>query len=93
MPKTMYMVVEHFRNGDAVPVYRRFREKGRMAPEGVSYIASWVDDAMTRCYQVMEAPDRELLEQWMANWSDLVEFEVHPVMPSKDAAEKIGPKL
>ena len=93
MPSTLYMIVEHFRNGDAVPVYRRFRERGRMAPDGLNYISSWVDHDMARCYQVMEAPDRALLDQWMANWIDLVEFEVHPVMTSKEATELIGPKL
>jgi hypothetical protein len=93
MPLTTYMVVEHFRNDDAVPVYRRFRESGRMAPDGLRYVSSWVTPDMTRCYQIMETPDRSLLEQWMANWSDLVEFEVHPVISSKEASERIGPKL
>jgi len=93
MPQITYMIVEHFRNGDAVPVYRRFRERGRMAPEGVNYISSWVTPDLTRCYQIMEAPDRSLLEQWIANWSDLVNFEVHPVITSKEASEMIGPKL
>jgi len=55
-----WMVVEHFRNGDAVPVYRRFRERGRMAPDGLHYVSSWVTADMTRCYQVMAAPDRAL---------------------------------
>ena len=93
MPQTTYMVVEHFRNGDAVPVYRRFRERGRMAPEGLTYISSWVDHNLTRCYQIMEAPNRVLLEQWMENWRDLIDFEVHPVMTSKEAAERIRPQL
>lgn len=93
MPQATYMIIEHFRNGDAVPVYRRFRESGRMAPEGLSYISSWVTADLTRCYQIMEAPDRALLDQWMANWSDLVEFEVHSVITSKEASERIGPKL
>lgn len=93
MPLTTYMVVEHYRNGDAVPVYRRFRERGRMAPDGLNYVSSWVTPDLTRCYQVMEAPDRALLEQWMAHWSDLVEFEVHPVITSKEASERIGPQL
>ena len=87
------MVIEHFRNGDAVPVYRRFRESGRMAPDGLSYVSSWVTPDMTRCYQIMETTDRALLEQWMANWSDLVEFEVHPVISSKEAAARIGTRL
>lgn len=87
------MVVEHFRNGDAVPVYRRFRDHGRLAPAGLTYVQSWVDDAMERCYQLMETSDRALLDQWVANWSDLVEFEVYPVMTSAEAAERIGPRL
>lgn len=84
------MVIEHFRNGDAVPVYERLRERGRMAPEGLDYVASWVTPDLTRCYQIMETPDRALLEQWMASWSDLVEFEVHPIITSKEAAERIA---
>jgi hypothetical protein len=86
------MVIEHFRNGDAAPLYQRFRERGRMAPEGLDYIASWVTPDLTRCYQVMETPDRALLDQWMANWSDLVEFEVHPIITSKEAAERVALK-
>jgi hypothetical protein len=87
------MVVEHFRNHDAVAVYRRFRDCGRMAPEGLTYLSSWVDETLERCYQLMETHDRRLLEQWMANWNDLVEFEVYPVITSKEAAERIAPRL
>ncbi|TMB31716.1 MAG: DUF3303 domain-containing protein [Deltaproteobacteria bacterium] len=87
------MIIERFRDGDAVPVYRRFRERGRMAPEGLTYLSSWVTDDMTRCYQIMEAPDRAMLEEWMANWRDLVEFEVQEVISSREAVERIGPKL
>jgi hypothetical protein len=87
------MIVEHFKNKNAVPIYRRFRDQGRMAPEGLSYISSWVDHKMEHCYQLMETHDRVLLDEWMANWSDLVDFEVHPVITSKEAAEKIAPLL
>ncbi|HTS56046.1 MAG TPA: DUF3303 family protein [Terriglobales bacterium] len=90
---SLYMVIENFRNGDARPVYRRFRDRGRLAPAGLTYVSSWVADKLDRCYQLMEAEDRQLLDQWIANWSDIVDFEVHPVMSSKQAAEKIGPKL
>ena len=93
MPKTLYLVVEHFKNKDAVAVYRRFRDKGRMAPEGLTYVSSWVDDQLERCYQVMETEDRRLLEEWMANWRDLVDFEVHAVITSQEAAERIAPRL
>lgn len=86
----LYMVIEHFRNGDAEPVYRRFRERGRMALEGLAYISSWVDEALSTCYQVMESPDRSLLDEWVRNWADLVEFEVHPVMTSQEAAQRVG---
>jgi hypothetical protein len=93
MAKTLYMIVEHFKDKDAVPVYRRFRDHGRLAPEGLVYISSWVDRQFERCYQVMEAENPELIAEWIANWSDLVEFEVYPVITSKEAAEKIAPKL
>jgi len=93
MTKTLYMVVENFKNGDAAPVYRRFRNQGRMAPAGLTYISSWVTEKLDRCYQLMETQDRALLDQWMANWSDIVDFEVHPVLTSKLAAEKIAPRL
>jgi len=91
--KTQYMVVEHFKNRDPVPVYRRFRERGRMAPEGLLYVSSWVDDRFERCYQLMETHDRGLLDQWMANWNDLIDFEVHSVITSKEAVEKLAPRL
>jgi hypothetical protein len=89
----LYMVIEHFRNGDPVPIYRRFRERGRMAPEGLTYISSWANEGLSTCYQVMEATDRSLLEEWMRNWVDLVKFEVHPVITSQEAAERVAPKM
>ncbi len=89
----LYMIVEHFKNGDAAAVYRRFRDQGRMAPEGLSYVSSWVDENLERCYQVMETDDRQLLDLWMANWKDLVDFEVHPVITSQEAAARIEPRL
>lgn len=91
--KSLYMVIEHFRNQDAVPVYRRFRDRGRMAPEGLVYVSSWVDHDLARCFQLMETDDRRLLDAWMANWSDLVDFEVHAVVTSAEAAAKIAPSL
>ena len=93
MQKTLYMVVERFKNNDAVPVYRRFKDTGRMMPDGLTYVSSWIDDKLERCYQLMETHDRSLLDAWMARWSDLMEFEVHPVITSKEAVEKIAPRL
>ena len=87
------MVVEHFKNDDPLPVYRRFRDHGRLAAEGLQYVSSWVDEKLERCFQLMETNDRSLLDQWISNWSDIVSFEVYPVMPSKDAAERIAPLL
>ena len=78
------MVVEHFKNGDAAPVGDRFARQGRMLPDEVSYEASWIDAAGGRCFQVMNAPDRAILDQWIARWSDLIDFEVVPVFTSKD---------
>jgi hypothetical protein len=87
------MIVEHFKDHDPIPVYRRFRERGRLAPEGLRYLSSWVDDRLERCFQLMEADDRSLLDQWIANWSDIVDFEVYLVMSSQEAVEKVSPYL
>ncbi len=84
------MIVEHFINRDPVPVYQRFRDRGRLAPEGLRYISSWVDERLERCFQLMETADRALLDEWIANWSDIVEFEVYPVISSQDAAERVA---
>jgi hypothetical protein len=84
----LFMVLERFKNGDAAPVYRRFREHGRMAPEGLKYVSSWVTADLSTCYQVMETDDRALLDQWMRRWSDLVDFEVVPVITSQEAAQR-----
>lgn len=89
----LYMIIERFKNGDPLPVYRRFRDKGRMAPAGLTYVSSWVTPDYGRVYQVMETERRELLEEWMAAWRDIVDFEVFPVMPSKDAADRIAARL
>lgn len=89
----LFMIIEHFRDGDAVPVYRRFRDEGRLAPDGLTYVASWVDEPMAVCYQVMEAERRELIDAWIARWDDLVDVEVIPVMTSAEAAARIAPRL
>lgn len=89
----LFLVIEHFENGDAAPVYRRFRDHGRLAPDGLKYVSSWVTDDMMRCYQVMECDDRRLLDEWIARWSDLVRFDVVPVITSAEARERIAPRL
>jgi|SRR5215831_2083545 len=80
----LYMVIERFKNGDSGPVGERFRREGRMLPEGVNYVASWMQTNGASCYQLMESPTQELLGQWMACWSDLVDFEVVPVLTSAE---------
>lgn len=87
------MVVEHFKNRDPLPIYRRFRDHGRLAPEGLEYVSSWVDEPLERCFQLMETEDRNLIDEWMAKWSDIVSFEVYPVISSREAAERIASRL
>lgn len=84
----LFMVIEHFKNRDALAVYKRFNERGRMAPEGLKYINSWVEPNFDRCFQLMECDDRKLFDEWMANWSDLAEFEVIEVITSNEARER-----
>lgn len=89
----LYMIVEHFRDGDAVPVYRRFRDRGRLAPDGLRYVSSWVTSDLRHCYQVMECDDERLLDEWMNQWRDIVDFERIPVMTSAEAASAVAPHL
>lgn len=88
-----YMIIEHFHNGDPLPVYRRFRDQGRLAPDGLHYVDSWVTLDLATCYQVMECEDRALLDAWIANWRDLVEFEVIPVHTSAAVRAMVAPRL
>jgi hypothetical protein len=87
------MVIERFKNRDAKAVYRRFREKGRMAPGGLDYVESWVEINFDRCFQLMECTEGRLLEEWAAHWRDLVDLEFAPVRRSKEAVEIIAPEL
>ena len=86
----LFMVIEHFRPGRAPEVYRRFRERGRMAPEGLRYVASWVDMDYKRCFQVMESDNEALFKEWTSNWDDLVDFEIIPVRTSAEAAAALS---
>jgi hypothetical protein len=88
----LYMILEHFK-GDPVSVYRRFRDHGRMAPDGLRYVDSWVTPDLQRCYQIVDADDPALVRQWMGRWKDIVDFEVVPVVTSADAVSMIAPRL
>jgi len=89
----LYMVIEHFKDGDAKPVYRRFRDQGRRLPDGLAYVDSWVDRDFRRCFQIVACEDPALLNAWTAAWADLIDFEIHPVMPSKATYEALKPEL
>jgi hypothetical protein len=83
-----FMVVETFRGQDPKPIYQRLQEDGRMMPEGLTYIDSWIADDFSRCFQLMECDDQKLFHQWIAQWSDLMEFDIVPVMTSDEAKQK-----
>jgi hypothetical protein len=86
----LFMVIERYKNRDAKAVYRRFRERGRMAPAGLAYIDSWVESNFDRCFQLMECSDERLLQEWASHWYDLVDFEFVPVRTSKEAADLVA---
>ncbi len=88
----LYMVIERFKK-PAEEIYRRARDKGRMTPEGLEYVSSWVDLEFKVCYQVMQTHDESLFAVWIDSWKDLVEFEIIPVRTSQEAMETIRPKL
>lgn len=86
----LFMIIEQFRDGNAEAVYQRYQEQGRMLPDGLEYVDSWVDTTLDRCFQLMESSDQSLVEEWTRRWDDLVEFEVVPVIKSSEAAAKTG---
>ena len=89
----LFMVIEKFRDRDAKAVYRRFREQGRMMPDGLSYVGSWIEANFDRCFQLMECDDARLLQDWLLNWSDLMECEIVPVVPSNETRELVQSRL
>jgi hypothetical protein len=80
----LYMVVEQFKEGGAREIYKRFREKGRMMPDGLTYLSSWIDHDLKTCWQLMETENPALFERWTQNWGDLMEFEIIPVRTSAE---------
>ncbi len=89
----LFMVIETFRNQDAKAIYRRFRDKGRMTPDGLSFIDSWVSADLGRCFQVMECDDVAVLQRWAAQWSDLIDFEIVPVLSGAETAQALAGQL
>jgi hypothetical protein len=89
----LFMAIERFRNRDPKPVYRRLRERGRLMPEGLRFVDSWVEPSFERCFQLMETEDARLLQKWVASWTDLMEFEILPVVQSKDTRQDVDALL
>lgn len=88
----LYMVIEHFKEGAAPEIYRRLRERGRVMPEGLEYVSSWIDLDFKVCWQLMQTDDFSLFDQWIDNWRDLMEFEIVPVRTSGEAVRLMNAK-
>lgn len=86
----LFMVIETFREQDGKAIYDRLREKGRQMPDGLKFIDSWVSADLSRCFQLMEADDVTLFQRWIAEWQDVMGFEVVPVVQSKRTAIALG---
>ncbi len=89
----LFMVIETFRNQDAKAVYRKFKDKGRMMPEGLAFVSSFVAADLSRCFQLMQCDDVTLLQRWVAQWSDVAAFEIVPVVAGKDTAVALSGEL
>lgn len=90
----LFMVIERFRDNDMIPVYRRVRDGGRMLPEGLRYVDSWIEPGFARCFQLMECDDARLLQEWVLGWRGLgVTFEIVPVVPSAETRAIVAPHL
>jgi len=87
----LYMVIERFK--DVPAIYQRLREKGRMMPEGLEYVSSWIDVDMKTCWQVMRAENESLFRAWTDNWNDLMDFEVVPVRTSSEVRQMMEKHL
>ena len=85
----LFMIIEKFHEGKVKTLYQRFNEKGRMLPEGVNYINSWINESVTICYQLMESDSGGKINEWIQNWNDLADFEVVPVISSAEAKAKV----
>jgi Protein of unknown function (DUF3303) len=88
----LYLVIERFKEGAAPEIYRRFHEKGRMMPDGLDYLSSWIDLDFKICWQLMQTEDFALFDQWIGNWRDLMDFEVVPVRTSAEAIKLMSPQ-
>jgi len=84
-----YMIIEKFDSKKVKALYERFDEKGRMLPNGVQYINSWIDEKVETCFQLMESDSLEKIEEWISNWDDLADFEIFPVIDSAKAKAKV----
>ena len=89
----LFMVIETFRNQNGKAVYRKLRDAGRGLPDGLKFVSSYVTADLGRCFQLMEADDVTLFQRWIADKSDLVEFEVVPVVAGKDTASALAQQL
>ncbi len=90
----LFMIVERFKDQDAIPVYQRVKSKGRQLPKGLAYVGSWIEPNFDRCFQLMECDDLRLLQEWVLGWRGAgVTFEIVPVVPSKDTQAVVAPHL
>ncbi|MGO4739561.1 DUF3303 domain-containing protein [Bosea sp. 2KB_26] len=89
----LFMVIEHFDQARVKDIYRRFHERGRMMPDGLHYVDSWIQADLARCFQVMECDDVGVLQEWVLEWSDLARFEIVPLASSKATAAAIAKHL
>jgi hypothetical protein len=89
----LFMVIEHFKDADPVPIYQHLRDRGRGLPEGLTYVDSWIEASFNRCFQLMECDDPAILQEWVLHWRGLGDFEFVPIVPSRETQRIVAPYL
>lgn len=68
----------------------RFKETGAPPPPGVDMLGRWHNAAGNGGFFLVETDDPVALARWLQEWTDVIDFEVVPVVTDEQVSEVIG---